>query len=197
MICGVGRGVRAIQHFPGAIRAMRRTELSKRGSTAAGRKPNSVRLRSRHAPLRAAASSFGVTTIPLGPALLAGSSNLPGDFGRAVLKRLPIGACSVRGFACHRPYSRRGALLPHLFTLTSPKLAAMKPRAKAGGLFSVPLSFELPRPGVTRRTALWSSDFPPAFAFGFGGQARETSREDRRLSGPLQRNRFDGLTRVQ
>jgi len=24
----------------------------------------------------------------------------------------------VRGFACHLPYSRRGALLPHLFTLT-------------------------------------------------------------------------------
>jgi hypothetical protein len=30
-----------------------------------------------------------------------------------------------------------------------------------GGIFSVPLSFESPRPGVTRRTALWSSDFPP------------------------------------
>jgi hypothetical protein len=29
------------------------------------------------------------------------------------------------------------------------------------GIFSVPLSFELPRPGVTRRTALRSSDFPP------------------------------------
>ena len=26
----------------------------------------------------------------------------------------------------------------------------------------MPLSFELPRPGVTRRTALRSSDFPPA-----------------------------------
>src|SRR6266850_4652405 len=32
--------------------------------------------------------------------------------------RLPIWSCSVRGFACHRPYGRRGALLPHLFTLT-------------------------------------------------------------------------------
>src|SRR5262245_47773739 len=28
-------------------------------------------------------------------------------------------------------------------------------------MFSVPLSFELPRPGVTRPTALRSSDFPP------------------------------------
>src|SRR5439155_4797822 len=31
---------------------------------------------------------------------------------------LPIWSCSVRGFACHQPYGRRGALLPHLFTLT-------------------------------------------------------------------------------
>src|SRR5215203_3700424 len=33
-----------------------------------------------------------------------------------------------------------------------------------GGIFSVPLSFELPRPGVTRRTALRSSDFPSTSA---------------------------------
>src|SRR5436190_6981899 len=58
----------------------------------------------------------------------------------------------MRGFACHRRYRRRGALLPHLFTLT---LVAQ------GGIFSVPLSVRLPCPGVTRRTALWSSDFPP------------------------------------
>jgi len=35
---------------------------------------------------------------------------------------------------------------------------------RRGGMFSVPLSVRLPCPGVTRRTALWSSDFPPAFA---------------------------------
>src|SRR5688572_920562 len=42
-------------------------------------------------------------------------------------QRHPIWSCSVRGFACHRRYRRRGALLPHLFTLTSrlvPGLAA-------------------------------------------------------------------------
>src|SRR6185295_1647112 len=59
-----------------------------------------------------------MTTIPLGPALLAGSSDLPGGFGRAVLNRLPIWPCSMRGFACHLPYRKCGALLPHLFTLT-------------------------------------------------------------------------------
>ena len=30
----------------------------------------------------------------------------------------PIWSCSVRGFACHPCYHERGALLPHLFTLT-------------------------------------------------------------------------------
>src|SRR5579864_1337580 len=68
--------------------------------------------------LRSLRSSGGATTIPLGPTSLAGSSGLPGGFGRAVLKRLPIWPCSVRGLACHRLCSRRGALLPHLFTLT-------------------------------------------------------------------------------
>ena len=77
----------------------------------------------------------------------------PGGFGRAVLWRLPIWSCSVRGLACRPPCGGRGALLPHLFTLTA--------RQARGGMFSVPLSFRSPRPGVTRRTALRSSDFPP------------------------------------
>jgi hypothetical protein len=151
-----------------------------------------------------------MTTIPLGPALLAGSSNLPGGLGRAALNRLPIWSCSVRGLACRWPCGQRGALLPHLFTLTlrlaASRLAQGRPSGLSGpgasrlatkwpvggpvpgaspdratkwrvegpvpseprsgesrgGIFSVPLSFELPRPGVTRRTALWSSDFPPS-----------------------------------
>ena len=60
------------------------------------------------------------TTIPLAPASLAGSCDLPGSFGRTALKRLPIRSCSVRGLACHSSYDKRGALLPHLFTLTRP-----------------------------------------------------------------------------
>src|SRR4051812_37289872 len=64
-----------------------------------------------------------MTTIPLAPPLLAGSSDLPGDLDgpsnqRCSAGRLPIWSCSVRGFACHPCYHRRGALLPHLFTLT-------------------------------------------------------------------------------
>jgi len=70
----------------------------------------------------------------------------------------PIWPCSVRGFACHRCCHRRGALLPHLFTLTRLRPFGLR----RSGIFSVPLSFGLPRPGVTRRTALRSSDFPPS-----------------------------------
>ena len=48
---------------------------------------------------------------------------------------LPIWSCSVWGLPCPRHYCRGGALLPHLFTLTSPK---------RGGTFSVALSVNQP-----------------------------------------------------
>jgi hypothetical protein len=75
---------------------------------------------------------------------------------------LPIWSCSVRGLACHICCQMRGALLPHHFTLTLRRAAdASRHRPPAqGGIFSVPLSVGSPRPGITRRTALWSSDFP-------------------------------------
>jgi hypothetical protein len=46
--------------------------------------------------------------------------------------RLPIWSCSVRGLACHRCCHRRGALLPHLFTLTHivPVHPACTPRTR-------------------------------------------------------------------
>ena len=55
--------------------------LREKCSAAAGRKPNSVSAFA--SPLRRELRR--TTTIPLGPALLAGSSDLPGGFGRAVL----------------------------------------------------------------------------------------------------------------
>ncbi len=67
---------------------------------------------------------------------------------------LPICSCSRRGLPCRRHCCRRGALLPHLFTLTGPV-------ARPGGLFSVALSCGSPRPAVSRHPVLWSSDFPP------------------------------------
>src|SRR5215471_5751698 len=64
-----------------------------------------------------------ITTIPLAPSLLTESSDLPGDStdgpsAAACATGLLIWSCSVRGFACHPCYHGRGALLPHLFTLT-------------------------------------------------------------------------------
>ncbi len=61
----------------------------------------------------------------------------------------PIRSCSRWGLPCRRRYRRRGALLPHPFTL------ARQPRhrgveAWTGGLLSVALSLGSPPPGVTR-----------------------------------------------
>ena len=55
--------------------------------------------------------------IHLGRASPRASSDLPGSSaGHAC--RSPIRSCSGRGLPCHRCRHRRGALLPHLFTLT-------------------------------------------------------------------------------
>jgi len=61
-------------------------------------------------------------------------------------------SCFGRGLPCDSRHQEPGALLPHLFTLASPK---------AGGLFSVALSFGSPRLGVTQRLPRRSPDFPP------------------------------------
>jgi hypothetical protein len=64
---------------------------------------------------------------------------------------------------------RRGALLPHRFTLTS---AACLRKQQFGGLFSVALSVAFRRLAVSQPAARGSSDFPPRVA-------------SRRSSGPL------------
>ena len=78
-------------------------------------------------------TSLRVTIIPQARPSPEGSRSPPGDFGRAVLGRLPIWPCSVRGFACHRCCHRRGALLPHLFTLACLQ-AALKGCARASAV---------------------------------------------------------------
>jgi hypothetical protein len=96
-------------------------------------------------------------TIPLGPPSLTNSSDLPGSDDRT-------GRPNGRSHA--PPYLvllRAGFCLPRLLpgarcALTAPFHPYLR---KQGGIFSVPLSVGSPRPGVTRRTALWSSDFPP------------------------------------
>ncbi len=60
-------------------------------------------------------------TIPLGCTSPCTSSGLPGNTrgprAAACAACFPIWPCSWRGFPCRRRYRRRGALLPHHFTL--------------------------------------------------------------------------------
>ncbi len=87
--------------------------------------------------------------IPLRDALLRRFSNLPAGFGflrafalrtlrlgasgryasaawRVAAESLPIWSCSVWGLPCRACYQSRGALLPHLFTLTPPRLRSVR-----------------------------------------------------------------------
>jgi hypothetical protein len=104
------------------------------------------------------------TVIHLGRASPHASCDLPGSTRgpRAATRtsQAPLFGLAPDGVyraaeCCHR----RGALLPHLFTLTArPCVGA---RSGVGGLFSVALSVGLHPPGVTWHPALWSPDFPP------------------------------------
>src|SRR5688500_20167323 len=53
----------------------------------------------------------------------------------------------MRGFACHPCCHGRGALLPHVFTLTSRGGSAFAEPALRGGIFSVPLIRQVALPG--------------------------------------------------
>ena len=98
--------------------------------------------------VRREACAARVTTIHLGRRLPGASSNLPGrpdpDTGpghhrlRADARAVPIRFCSRWGLPCRFRCRKRGALLPHRFTLTSSL-------AGRGGLFSVALSLRFGR----------------------------------------------------
>ena len=66
----------------------------------------------------------------------------------------PIRSFSGWGLPCHFRRRKRGALLPHRFTLA----ARLR---EVGGLFSVALSLGLRPVGVTNHPDPWSPDFPP------------------------------------
>ncbi len=69
----------------------------------------------------------------------------PAATARAAPPVAPIRSCSRWGLPCRRRYRKRGALLPHRFTLTS----SLSPGPE-GGLFSVALSLRSPSPAVSR-----------------------------------------------
>ena len=96
------------------------------------------------------------TAIHLRPASPPASSDLPeSTAGHSVgflFGLAPSGVCHRH--ACCQP---RGALLPHLFTLTRTLL-----RSDPGGILSAALSVGSRPPGITWHPALRSPDFPPA-----------------------------------
>ena len=91
----------------------------------------------------------------------------------AACASLPIWSCSVWGLPCPLPYGSSGALLPHLFTLTSTRgkqapHGMLRSLAKAQVAEAVCFLWHWPStglkarvPDVIRHTALRSSDFPP------------------------------------
>ena len=108
-------------------------------------------------PLRATPDA---AIIPLVPTLLAGSSNLPGS-ADGPSDQLPYLVLLRAGFGLPRLLpAARCALTAPFHPYPSTRSDPCGSDLAQGGIFSVPLSVGSPRPGVTRRTALWSSDFP-------------------------------------
>ena len=91
--------------------------------------------------------------IHLGPLSPAASSYLPGNArGRGTCS--PIWSCSRWGLPC------RGVLPPARCALTAPFHPYLIAQRTRGGIFSVALSVDSRRPGVTWHPVLWSPDFP-------------------------------------
>src|SRR5258705_1404617 len=118
-----------------------------------------------------------------GRGLRRGLSDLPGGRERAVLMAppylvllragfglpptLPPARCALTAPFHPYPSTQRFALRSgHALaaSMPGPALSEARSAESKGGIFSVPLSVRLPCPGVTRRIALWSSDFPPVVA---------------------------------
>jgi len=78
------------------------------------------------------------------PTRTAGSGHHPEARACAWLRAVPIRSCSRWGLPCRRRYRRRGALLPHHFTLAAANSTCR------GGMFSVALSLDSHPPDVIR-----------------------------------------------
>ena len=95
---------------------------------------------------------------------------------RALLRArgsLPIWSCSVWGLPCLRHYCRSGALLPHLFTLTTAAGAVPRAAPRSGGMFSVALAVHGPRPeGRCPRPGRYPAHCPVEFGLSSPGSPR-------------------------
>ena len=91
--------------------------------------------------------------IHLGRLSPAASRDLPGRQAGNRLNAIPIWSCSRWGLPCRRRYRRRGALLPHPFTLTPTKVRAV--------CFLWHFPWGRPRQALPGTVLPWSPDFPP------------------------------------
>ena len=76
-----------------------------------------------------------------------GEARGPWRASSAMRAAAPIRSCSRWGLPCRRRCRKRGALLPHRFTLACRRVRLP---GRAGGLFSVALSLGSPPPAVSR-----------------------------------------------
>jgi len=81
---------------------------------------------------------------------------------------VPIRFCSRCGLPCRFRCRIRGALLPHLFTLTAPK-----PRGRRRAVRSLwHFPWGCPRRTLSGTVCRWSPDFPPPQPFDHSGSGR-------------------------
>jgi hypothetical protein len=131
-----------------------------------------------------------VTAIPLGRRLRGASGNLPGrpdsDTSpghhrlRADARAVPIRSCSRWGLPCRFRCRKRGALLPHHFTLAAPLR-----EFAVSSLWHFPWASPRLRAVWSRRTLSgtacpWSPDFPLGAAFRHWTQAAVRPTDVRR-----------------
>ena len=89
------------------------------------------------------------------PGRRAGKALIPFGIVPPLFGFAPGGVCLAK--VC---YQTRGALLPHLFTLT-----CLRPKASAGGLFLWHFPWGCPRRTLSGTVFPWSPDFPPPRVF--------------------------------
>ena len=123
------------------------------------------------------------------PTRTAGSGHRPrrhSRFRTKMLRAVPIRSCSRWGLPCRRRCRRRGALLPHRFTL-----AAVKYATRRGGLFSVALSLGSRLPDVIRHRLSTEPGLssPATPSLRVGAAAAAVRPTDRKKDGGVGRRR--------
>ncbi len=116
--------------------------------------------------------------IPLGRPLPGDSRDPPGrrrgNAWRTSRHAAPIRSCSRRGLPCRPRCRRRGALLPHPFTLAAG--ARSRPGAGLAVCFLWHCPWGRPRRALPGAVFPWSPDFPPAGRLGKPVSQRSSGR---------------------